>query len=130
MADVKIEDSVRVDRRKLANLARSNRDLYGALSAIEALGDMAFDLGAVAGQAKAALAREPEFDQIPFFVQVDLSWADTLMPCVECGKNVPWADGLLVPCSSVEDGEVDRMGVLHRRGCPPRGDARAANASG
>jgi hypothetical protein len=51
-------------------------------------------------------------------VEVDSSWADTLPPCCVCKRDVPWEQALLMPCSTVEDGDVDCVGIIHRDGCP------------
>jgi hypothetical protein len=108
-----------VDDRKLADLVRSHRDLYHALYGITALEDFLSELENAVQEAQRALRAEPEFDAIPDYVQVDPSWADALPVCVECGKEVPWADALLMPCSTTSpDDEADTMGVVHRRGCP------------
>lgn len=54
-------------------------------------------------------------------VRVDDSWDDTLPPCVECGREVPWAEALLMPCSHVDDGDVTAVGIVHANGCPEQG---------
>lgn len=109
---------ITLDSRKVADIVRSHRDLWRALSGIESLEHVLGDLESAAHEARDALAREPEFDAIPDYVQVDSSWADMLPTCADCGKDVAWANALLMPCSTVEDGEVDMLGVVHRRGCP------------
>jgi hypothetical protein len=50
------------------------------------------------------------------YVKVDTSWADTLPTCSACGRDVPWVDALIVPCSP-EDGDDVTVGVVHRDGC-------------
>lgn len=111
------EGEIILDSQKVADVVRQNRDLYRALYAITALEDVHAELENAMCEARKALEREPEFDAIPDYVRVDSSWADTLPTCVGCGKEVPWADALLMPCSTVEDGDVDTLGVVHARGC-------------
>jgi len=106
-----------VDSQRTANAMRSHHDLHRALQGLARIGDLVAELDTIADEATVALNREPEFDHLPTFVQVDPSWADTLPPCVECGRDVPWPEALLMPCSNVPDGEVTTVGIVHRFGC-------------
>lgn len=112
------EGEIVVDSKRVASVIQQHRDLYNALYSIEAMEHYHAEMEGAIDQARRALAAEPEFDHLPDFVQVDPSWADLLPVCVECGKDVPWADALLMPCSRVSDGDVDSLGIVHRRGCP------------
>ena len=107
-----------VDSAKVANLVHEHRRLAGALHRIETLDEMAEMLRDTIAAAREALAAEPEYDAIPPVVVVDSSWADTLPDCCVCGQPVPWGEALLMPCSTVEDGDVDALGIVHRAwGC-------------
>lgn len=114
------EGEIVLDSQRVADMARQNRDFYGMLQQLRVLEEFSGEFSNVMHDLNRALEREPEFDAIPDYVQVDSSWADTLPACVACGKDVPWADALLMPCSTVSDGDVDSLGIVHRRGCPSK----------
>lgn len=107
-----------VDSQKAAQTVHANRRFYRALSEIDRLEDIAAEVENAAALARDALAKEPDFDAFPTYIEVDSSWADELPTCVECREPVPWLDALLMPCSTIEDGDVDALGVVHRGGCP------------
>lgn len=113
-----------VDSQRAAEVVHSQRRLWQALEAIRTLHDTAAEVSAAADAAQRALDQEPAYNAIPAFVEVDCSWADELPKCIECGQDVQWLDAVLMPCSTIEDGDVDTLGIIHRAGCP------AAGASG
>jgi hypothetical protein len=112
------EGEIIVDSQRAADAVRSGYDLRRALFELTRVADLALDLNAIAEEAERALRAEPDYDALPTFVMVDSSWADTLPACLSCGQDVPWAEALLMPCSTVEDGDADAMGVVHRHDCP------------
>jgi hypothetical protein len=106
-----------VDSQKAAAMVDSNRRMWRALEDVRVLYDAVEDINNAVEQVARALAQEPAYDAIPQYVRVDESFADSLPPCVACGQDVPWHDALLMPCSAVEDGEMDRVGIVHAGGC-------------
>lgn len=103
-----------VDSDKTANLVREHRRLACAL---DSLGDLVNAAHEAAEEVSAALRAEPTYDAIPPTVLVDPSWADERPACRSCGQPVEWRDALLMPCSTIEDGDVDSLGIVHRAAC-------------
>jgi hypothetical protein len=80
--------------------------------------DAVLDIAQAVAEATRALDEEPAYDHLPDFVRVDPSWVDTVPTCIECGQDVQWVDAVLMPCSTVEDGDIDTLGIVHGDGCP------------
>lgn len=113
------EGEIVVDSQRTANLVNEHRRLWSAMESIRCLQDAADDIANAARQAQDVLAKEPEFDHLPTFVEIDSSWEDELPPCILCRGQVPWADALLMPCAAHEDeSEISAVGIIHRSGCP------------
>lgn len=107
------EGEIAVDSQRTANLLNEHRRLWAALQSIEQLEEAADLLQAASREARDALALEPEYDALPQFVEVDPSWADALASCAVCGRDVPWAEAVLMPCGAAGD----QLGLIHRFGC-------------
>lgn len=107
-------DEVVVSSARGANLVREHRALTVALDSLNELVDTA---RRATEDVEAAQRQVADYDAIPRTVLVDDSFADELVPCCVCREPVPWDNALLLPCSSVEDGEVESVGLAHRV-CP------------